>query len=186
MPAPRSDVPILTTERLVLREHRPSDFDSIAELLGDIEVVRYITGKPIAREDAWMRFLRNIGHWQLLGFGMWIVVDRTSGLFLGVIGLGEFRRDGLPQLGSDPEVGWLLTPAAQGRGLATEAVTAAVAWAAEHFGSARRLVCIIDPRNDSSLSVAKKCGFERFGTAVYHGETLALFERRSVSRSEEA
>ena len=39
-------IPVLTTERLILRPHRAEDFDAVAAMTGDAEVMRYIGGKP--------------------------------------------------------------------------------------------------------------------------------------------
>ena len=59
--------PQLGTERLVLRGQRASDLGDIAAMWGDPAVTRFIGGNPLAREDAWMRLLRNAGHWALCG-----------------------------------------------------------------------------------------------------------------------
>lgn len=53
-----SAVPVLTTDRLVLREHREDDLADYAALWSDHEVVRFITGKPLDRAECWTRILR--------------------------------------------------------------------------------------------------------------------------------
>lgn len=59
--------PTLETERLILRPHRVQDFEAVAALWAEPEVVRFISGTPSAPEESWARLLRYIGHWQALG-----------------------------------------------------------------------------------------------------------------------
>jgi hypothetical protein len=62
-----------------------------------------------------------------MGFGFWIVRERTTGRFVGEVGLAEFRRDLARPLPDAPEAGWVIAPWAHGQGFATEAVPAAIA-----------------------------------------------------------
>ena len=120
-----------------------------------------------------MRLLRYGGVWALLGFGFWCVRERDTGRFVGEVGLADFHRD--VDWGSDPECGWVLAPWAQGRGYATEAITAALDWRDRHLPGART-VCMISQDNTASLRVAGKCGFRFVRDADYHGP-VKLFER---------
>jgi RimJ/RimL family protein N-acetyltransferase len=119
----------LRTARLSLEPHSLGDFDGSAELWSDAQVVRYIGGTPSTRAEAWARFLRHVGHWTLLGYGYWAVREQASGRFVGEVGFGDFHRELTPPFGDTPEAGWVLAPWAHGRGYATEAVMAALAWA---------------------------------------------------------
>ena len=167
--------PILETPRLSLRAHTVADLDACATLWADPEVVRYIGNRPSTREDAWARMLRYRGHWELLGFGFWAIVERATGAFVGEAGLAEFKREaGLP-LGV--EAGWAIVPAAQGKGYATEAVRTALAWAASHV-PAREVSALIDPGNTASLAVAHKCGFVELGRATYKGDDCVVLRAR--------
>ncbi|MDF2667443.1 MAG: acetyltransferase, including N-acetylase of ribosomal protein [Microbacterium sp.] len=58
------------------------------------------------------------------------------------------------------EIGWVVSPAASGRGLATEAVRALIATAFEVYGL-RRLVARIDAENVRSLALAERVGMRR-------------------------
>ncbi len=121
-------VPILETERLTLRAHRLDDFGPYAAMWADPVVIQHIGGKSIPDEDAWTRFLRQAGHWALLGFGYWVVEEKTTGAFAGEIGFANLRRNMEPPLGDTPEIGWVLASPFHGKGYATEAVRAALAW----------------------------------------------------------
>jgi RimJ/RimL family protein N-acetyltransferase len=176
-PRPCASAPVtLETARLRMRPPRLSDFPASFEMWSSPVVVRYVSGQPSTREEAWARMLRKSGCWSLLGYGPWTVERLDTGDFVGEVGMFEFQRDIEPDFGGRPEVGWMLTPAAHGAGFATEAVRAALAWADEHL-QAPGTVCITSPANAASIAVAGKCGFRQAGTAIYKKETTLLFER---------
>lgn len=176
MAARESLAPAIDTERLALRGHRVEDLDECAALWGDAAVTRYIGGRPFAREEVWQRLLRHVGHWELVGFGYWVVRETRSGRFVGEVGFADLKRDLAPAFGDAPEVGWVLTPGAQGQGFATEAVRASLEWGQAVWGR-RRVVCMIDVANAPSLRVAAKLDFREYARAEYHGTPTILFER---------
>lgn len=169
-------IPTIETERLILRHHRREDFDHCAAMWGNPEVVRYIGGKPFTREEVWARLLRYAGHWAWLGFGFWAMEEKSTGGFAGELGFAEFMRDLDPPIVGTPEIGWVLSPHAQGKGYATEAVRAAVAWGDAKFNGART-VCLIAPENTASIRVAQKCGYREAGGVSYHKQPTLLFDR---------
>ncbi|BCH28147.1 N-acetyltransferase [Mesorhizobium sp. L-8-10] len=169
-------IPTLDTERLVLRGHRPGDFDAHALMWSDPDVTRFIGGTPFPRDQAWVRFLRAAGMWQVMGFGFWAVEEKSSGELLGEVGFHELQRDLQPSLEGTLEAGWALRPAAHGKGFATEAVGAALAWGVENFPD-KRVTCMIDPENTASLRVAQKLGFREFARTEFHGGPIILLER---------
>jgi RimJ/RimL family protein N-acetyltransferase len=170
------DIPTLETERLRLRPYRATDFDAYAAMWADPAVVHYIGVVPFSREQAWTRFLRQIGVWHYMGFGFLALEDKQTGTFAGEAGFHELRRDLDPSIEGSMEAGWGLIAPLQGKGLAEEAMRAAIEWAAKN-GSGERLTCIIDPKNGASLRVAEKVGFRRYAEASYHGSAVLLHER---------
>ena len=166
----------IDTERLTLRAHRLEDFPDTRAMWAQPEVTRYIGGRPLAEEEVWLRLLRYVGHWSLLGFGYWAIRERGSDRFAGEVGFAIGKRSLEPSFGDAPEIGWALAPWAHGKGYATEAVRAALAWGADHFGP-RRTVCMISPENLPSLRVAEKCGYREFARTTYKGDPIILFER---------
>lgn len=168
-------VPALDTERLTLRGHTLADFDESAAMWADPLVTRHIGGRPSSEEETWARVLRYAGLWTLVGFGYWVVRERASGRFVGEVGLADFRRDLAPRL-DGPEVGWALAAWAHGRGFATEAVRAALAWSDTHV-RAPRSVCLIAPENIASIRVAEKCGFREAVRTTYKGAGSIVFAR---------
>ncbi len=159
-----------------MRCHRLEDFSDSAAMWADPGVTRHIGGKPLSEEEAWARFLRYIGHWSLLGFGFWAIEEKATGTFAGELGFADYKRDIEPSLKGTPEIGWVLPCRVHGKGYATEAMRAAVAWGEKHFGSVRT-VCLIHPENLSSIRVAEKCGYRESQRTTYKGQPAILFAR---------
>lgn len=151
--------PTLTTDRLTLAPLSLDHWEAYAVAWADERMTAFIGGKPRARQESWVKFTQAAGLWSLLGFGYWAFLDRATGTFLGNGGLARFER-GIDELEGYPEAGWAFVPDAWGRGLATEAIGAALAWADTALKAEVR--CIIDPGNVASQKVAAKLGFQHF------------------------
>lgn len=119
-----TEIPTLEMQRLTLRPHHLDDFEVHAALWANEDVVRFISGAPSTREQSWARMLRIAGMWHHMGFGFLAIVEKASGRFIGEAGFLEARREMEPSIEGTMEVGWALMPSAQGRGYATEALTA--------------------------------------------------------------
>jgi RimJ/RimL family protein N-acetyltransferase len=167
--------PRVETERLILRPHRPDDLTDCAAMWSHPEVVRHIGGRPFTLDETWGRILRYAGLWALLGYGYWAIEEKSSGRFIGDVGLADFKRDVTPPLDA-PETGWALSPSAHNQGFATEAVRATLAWIETQRGPTRT-VCLIDPQNQASVRVALKCGYRELTRATYKGQETLVFER---------
>ena len=142
----------------------------------DPKVVRYISGTPSSREEAWSRFLRYAGHWRLLGFGYWVVEEKSAGAFIGEVGFADYQRQMKPSLEGRPEAGWVLKTSAHGQGFATEAVHRMIAWADECLED-QKTVCIFDPDHEASIRVARKMGYVDIGKASHRGNPTLVMER---------
>ena len=177
MLAAMAELPILTSERLLLRPHRLDDFERLAEMWSHPVVVTHFGGKPFNREDSWNRLLRYVGHWQLLGYGIWAVTRPGDDLHLGDVGFLHGERTGVEPFGC-PEAAWSFHPEAQGQGYASEAVACALEWADSGADSRfDRTVAMINPANAASISVARRCGFAIYAEATYRTEAVGLWER---------
>jgi RimJ/RimL family protein N-acetyltransferase len=172
--------PVIETARLVLRPHRLGDFDALAAMWREPNVVRYISGKPSTPEQSFTRLLRYAGHWALLGFGYWAIEDRQSGEFAGEAGFADYHREIDPPLDGMPELGWIVAPRWQNRGYATEAVQACLTWGAQHFPASTKFSCIITPDNIASIRVAEKCGFALHVRTAYQGDAVGMYTRDAV------
>ena len=169
-------IPVLETARLLLRGYKPTDFAEYVTMWADPKVYRYLSPRPMLEEEVWGTLLRSIGHWTLMGYGFWAVEEKTSGRFIGVVGFADPKRNIVPASNGAPEVGWVLASAAHGQGYATEAVEAAIAWADTHFGPIRT-VCVIHPKNEASLRVARKFGYQEYHRTMYHDQPTVMLER---------
>ena len=174
------EVPTLETERLKLRGHHLDDFAHCAAMWADPNVTRYIGGRPLTEEEAWTKFLRYAGHWSLLGFGYWVAEEKSTGNFAGELGFADYKRDLEQSHNRIPEIGWVLASHAHGKGYATEAVRAIVAWGDAHFQSPRT-ACIITPENLGSIRVAEKCGYRELQIANYKGKPTLMFFRDAIT-----
>lgn len=171
-----SAVPVLHTERLVLREHRAEDLDDYIDLWSQEEVVRFISGRPLNRSECWGRMLRSRGLWVLVGAGFWTLTDRQSGRLVGEAGLMDIKRAIEPPLDGTLEAGWALHPSAHGKGLAREAMTAILDWAdSNHPGVP--LSCIISEGNTASVQLATRLGFQETARGSLQDSTVIHFRR---------
>jgi RimJ/RimL family protein N-acetyltransferase len=147
-------IPQLQTERLLLRGFTQEDFEDYARFHADPEVMRYISGSPASRTEAWRSFAVMIGHWALRGYGMWGVERKSDGALVGRVGL--WNPEGWPGL----EVGWTLGREFWGQGYATEAARTAMDFAFITQDIAR-LLSVIDVGNQPSQRVAERLGETR-------------------------
>jgi RimJ/RimL family protein N-acetyltransferase len=146
--------PRLLTPRLSLRPFADdlSDVDELHAIQSDAHHMRYYP-HPFTRDEtrAWIE--RAIAHCRRFGFGLWAIDDRRTGAFLGNCGpLHQTvdRRD-------EVELGWSVTPARAGQGIATEAASA---WR-DHCLRALALphvIALVRPQNAPSRRVAEKIG----------------------------
>lgn len=171
---------MIETERLSLRPYTLDDYAAYSAMCSDPEVVRYIGGQPLSPEDAWNRVLRYAGHWSLLGYGIFAVIEKASGRYIGETGLADFHRGIGPGFDDAGEAAWVFSSDVHGRGYAFEAADAAHRWFARQKGDTRT-VCLIDPANGASLTLAARLGYSPFGEANYKGHVAILLERRPAS-----
>jgi RimJ/RimL family protein N-acetyltransferase len=167
-------IPTLVTERLQLRPFREDDFDDYAALCADPEVARYLGRGTISREQAWRIMVFFLGHWQVRGYGMWVVEERESGAFAGSIGFAH------PYGWPGFELAWSLAPGFWGRGYATEGARTALAHAFTALQK-DRVISLIHPANRASLRVAERLGERQEGCAEVLGTEFLVYgiERQS-------
>lgn len=167
---------MIETGNLCLRRPEIGDLDAIHAMRSDLDVVRFLGGRALSREEAWQRLTRLVGQWTLRGYGMFAVVEKGSGTLIGEVGLFDGCRDLSPQFDNAPEAGWILASAAHGKGYAGEAAAAAHRWFEATHGE-RRSVCIIAPENLASFRVAHKLGYKSFGQVEYQNGPVTMLER---------
>ena len=160
------NIPVVETERLILRGHRVEDLDAMVEFFaGDRNT--YVGGK-MERGDCWRAMLRGMGHWAMRGYGLWHIDEKSSGSFVGWTGM--IFAPGW----DEPELGWSLLEGAEGKGYAFEAATAARSHAAQHQGM-NGVISYIAHANNRSMALAERLGakFEREG--ALHGKRCQVW-----------
>lgn len=142
-------IPTLTTERLTLRAPRTEDFEHWAVFFASERLVN--ERGPLPRRAAWTTLAADVANWTLRGYGPFGLEARDTGTYVGEVGI--YQTDGYPE----PELGWFVVPEAEGKGYATEAACAVMAWAHEVLGW-RRLVNYIHPANSRSIALGQRLG----------------------------
>lgn len=150
----------LTTPRLILNRHLVSDLVESTALWNDSLTLKSLGASPRSRDQVWTKLLFHRGHWDHYGYGCYTVRDKSSGRYLGEIGLKHYMRD-MPAPYSDqiPEMAWLLHSDAHGKGYASEALTAIFAEADKTLANGTPTCCLIAPENRASRALAVKFGF---------------------------
>jgi ribosomal-protein-alanine N-acetyltransferase len=168
---------VLETARLRLRPFVREDAADHRRLYSDPDVTRYLGGGPFVGEEAERRSARTldhfIRHWADRGFGVWAVLDRTSGRIIGQCGLNR-----LPER-DDIEVLYALERAAWGRGLAGEAALVAVRYGFEAVGL-DRIVAVVRHANAGSRRVLDKLGMRYEGDVEVYGVVAACYALTAV------
>ena len=78
----------------------------------------------------------------LFGFGNLLAFDRATGDLVGEAGFNYFERGIGPDFDSAPEAMWTIAKSHQGKGLATEAMQAIVAWFDATIGITRTVAMV--------------------------------------------
>jgi RimJ/RimL family protein N-acetyltransferase len=145
-----SALPVLHTERLILRPTAPEDFEAWAAFMGDADASKFVGG-PQVRSVAWRGFLSMAGAWAMQGHAMFSVIEKSSGRWAGR--LGPWVPEGWP----GTEVGWGLAREFWGKGYATEGSSVAIDWVFDHLHW-REVIHCIAPDNLPSQAVARRLG----------------------------
>ena len=158
--------PIIETRRLVLRQPEEADIDALVAGVGDLRVSERLgrVPYPYARADA-EEFLRAIRRNSSAGRSMQLSIFH-DGRLIGGVGIGS--------LPGYCELGYWLAYEAWGKGFATEAGKAILAYGFNALGL-RLVRSGVLAGNDASLRVQIKLGFRRIG--ISRRGSLALGRR---------
>jgi RimJ/RimL family protein N-acetyltransferase len=160
-------LPIQTT-RLELRRFTPEDIESFYAYRSDPVLARYQEWEPMSYEQA-RSFLVGQADQELGAAGQWLqvaVTVRRTGELIGDLGVCVIdESEGVV------EIGFTVAQSAQGRGYATEAVSAMVDGLLRQ-ATVRSIVAVTDERNTASVALLRRVGFahERTTSRVFRGE----------------
>ena len=167
---------IVKTERLCLRPFSKEDLNAYAEIMGDHEVGKWFPkGTGYTREEAEKSLDSILKHWDNHGFGIWAMTGKERESLLGRCGLNLITET------SEVELDFVVARSFWGRGYATEAAKAALAYGFDVIGLGR-IIALAKPENISSRRVIEKTGMRYVKNAEYWGITCAYY---SISRRAE-
>ena len=114
---------MIETERLILRNYTLSDFDALYEILSDPETMQHYPA-PYDEEKTMLWITWNLDNYEKYGFGLWAVVLKETGEFIGDCGITLQNIDGEIL----PEIGYHIHKKYWRRGFAKEAARAVRDW----------------------------------------------------------
>jgi RimJ/RimL family protein N-acetyltransferase len=153
----------LETERLELRSATPTDAPNLLSLFSSPEVLRYLPPIPrITLEQATQAIARRMKMEAELGYAPFIILTKDNDQFIGSGGVVPVKDT------SDVEIAYHFMPSAWGKGYATEAATAILAFGFER-ASLKEIIGLAFPDNVASWKVLEKVGMRFVGTATYYG-----------------
>jgi ribosomal-protein-alanine N-acetyltransferase len=158
-----ANIPMICTERLILRRIRRSDLYDVYEYSHDPRVSEYLMWQPHSTLSDTRRYLKNVDKkYKNAEFYTWGIEYR--GKLIGTVGFNCFSLEH-----STGEVGYVLNADYWGRGIATEALSRILEYAFDYL-ALNRVEIKYMRENSASLAVAEHCGFTYEGTmreAIY-------------------
>lgn len=154
---------ILTTERCIVRETTVDDVDSFYEIYREPSVTEYMEGLYEDRdaEIAYVQdYIRNV--YRFYGYGMWTVLEKTSGKVIGRAGLSWREGYDIPELGFVIGVPW------QRQGYAFEVCRAILDYGRKELGFVSFQALIME-ENEKSRLLCEKLGFVKNETVEAGG-----------------
>ncbi len=146
------DIPILETRRLVLRGPDADDYPNFKATFSSYRS-RFMGG-PLNPYETWMLYAAEIGHWEIRGFGMWMIHDKNTDETYGMAG-GWF-----PAAWPEKEIAWIIWPDKGGHGYALEATHAVRNYFYGELGW-DSAVSYLDPKNLDSIRLAERLGAKK-------------------------
>ena len=164
----------LETERLILREMRPSDLEGMFQLDSDPEVHKYLGKNPIKTRAESQKIIDDIiKQYEERGIGRWAAIEKSSGEFIGWSGIKlntEYNMNGYTKF---HDVGYRFIKQFWGKGYATESGKAAVNYA---FNSLKlpELYAATELGNEASHNALLKIGLNYVEDFYFEQEKLNL------------
>ena len=158
------------TARMLIRPLSLGDVPELTEILGDPEVMKHSV-RGVCDKAATRRFIEwCLACYESHGVGPWALVEKETSTLIGFCGVGPEQVREVEEI----NLGYRLARRYWGKGLATESVSAVLAYAFEErkYDS---VVVIVEPEHIASLRVAQKVGFRRFKEVVFNGKPVRLY-----------
>lgn len=150
---------MIETDRLVLRLWCEGDLASFSKMNSDKEVMEYLP-KCLSYDETVLFFRRIVDEHKIFGYGLYAVVLKNTGEFIGYTGFHNF--DFEAEFSPGVEIGWRLAKNCWSQGYATEAARACIDYACSHklFDKIYSFTSISNHRSER---VMQKIGMEHQG-----------------------
>jgi [ribosomal protein S5]-alanine N-acetyltransferase len=157
-------VPVLETERLILREIVPGDAAALFEIFSSDDVTRFYDLATFTDISQAEQMIARMAARNAAGEAVrWGITLKDIDRVIGTSGFNSFMRPW-----SRAGIGYDLAAAYWNRGYATEALRAML-----HYGfvqeNLNRIEALVMPGNDASVRVLAKLGFQREGILRQYG-----------------
>ncbi len=154
---------ILETERCLIRETTPEDVEDFFRIYSDPDITRYMDGLYPDREEE-KEYVREYIEkvYKFYEFGVWTVVEKSSGSVIGRAGFSY--REGY----DDPEIGFIIGVPWQRKGYAEEVCRGILEYGVNRLGF-QEVNAMVETGNEASLMLCDKLGF-RAVQELYLGE----------------
>lgn len=152
----------IESKRLILRQITHKDFDSIAAMLRDIEVM-YAWEHSFTDTEITAWIDKRIKGYKENGFDYLLAIDKQSGEAIGQIGILKERVGEGEYVG----IGYILAKKHWHKGYASEGAKACIKYAFEVLKT-EKIIATIRHENEKSINVAKAAGMIRTGQYIKH------------------
>ena len=168
-------LPVIETERLLLRTYRTHDLETVYLLCSDPDVTHFFSAAfSVKREDVLASLPRRTERWRTQGFGQFGIFEKDTEKLIGYCGMQYLEEK------TEVEIYYGLFKQYWQKGLATEAALAVLRFAFEHL-NLPKVVAVTHPKNVSSHKVLSKIGMKRGADAQFYNTEAAFF---SLSRND--
>ncbi|WP_231443790.1 GNAT family N-acetyltransferase [Brevibacterium zhoupengii] len=154
----------LTTDRLNLRAHRETDAEALLPIYSREDVSQFLLGEPWTAEEARTQIAKRSSKTGLdtESRALSLIVETKDGLddIEGSVVIGDVGIWLTDDSAEKAEIGWVLNPAAGGHGFASEAATAMLNVAFDHY-NLHRVIAQMDARNTASAKLASRIGMRQ-------------------------
>lgn len=146
---------MIETKDLIFREYTKEDFNDLSLILCDEETMKYYP-KPYDENgvNRWINW--NLDNYKKYGFGLWVLILKETGEFIGDCGITMQKIDG-EEL---PEVGYHINKKYWRKGYGKQAASAVIDWAFKNT-SFDKLYSYMNKENVPSYSLASSVGMKR-------------------------
>ena len=163
-----------STPRLLAERLTPAHLPDVRRMDQNERFMAHLGG--VRDEAATVIYLeRNLAHWAIHGFGLWMLRDPAQGALIGRAVLRHLEVEGAAEV----EVGYGFYPEFWGRGLATEVACACVRIGRDQLGL-QSVVAVTLPTHTASQRVMRKAGLGYERDIIHEGLPHVLFRTRAA------